>query len=86
MQEEVAETTASPHASVFSRIKDAIALGDWHSWEAWKAWLAAKVPDTAKEVWEWTVMALLLAFAVSLVNSIARVQWQIEGCPDTGRR
>ena len=54
----------------------AYAAVDWGDWPALRAWLVRKVPDTAKEAWEWTVAALLAMFIVSLVNSIARVRWQ----------
>jgi hypothetical protein len=87
VQEEVAETAgdAQIHSTAWSRIH-AFATADWGNGDAWRAWLAAKVPDTAKEVWEWAVAALLLVFAVSLVNSIARVQWQLERRPGFEKR
>jgi hypothetical protein len=51
------------------------AFDGWGDGGAWRLWLVALVPDTFKEVWSWTVTALLLCFLVSLIDSIAQARW-----------
>ena len=63
------------HTNLSDRLKHA-AFADWRRWAAWREWLHECVPDTAKEVWNLTVTALLLWFLGSLVNAIAGVRWR----------